>query len=115
MIILFCSTKKSGVYDEAKETNGLKDEGKSAGKSPKKPRRPVKRFGEMSEEDVLKLKLPEHLDYNLDILFVSILMFLIWQSWASEKKKRSGSETFSIHHERVSDINFPRLVLELEN
>ena len=27
----------------------------------------------MSEEDVLKLKLPEHLDYNLDILFVSVL------------------------------------------
>ena len=92
MIILFCSTKKSGVYDEAKETNGLKDEGKSAGKSPKKPRRPVKRFGEMSEEDVLKLKLPEHLDYNLDILFVSILMFLIWQSWASEKKKKKEAD-----------------------
>ena len=40
------------------------------GKSPKKPRRALKRFGEMSEEDVLKMKLPEHLDYNLDILFV---------------------------------------------
>ena len=34
----------------------LKDECKSTGKSPKKPRRSVKRFGEMSEEDVLKLK-----------------------------------------------------------
>ena len=32
--------------------NNLKDECKSTGKSPKKPRRSVKRFGEMSEEDV---------------------------------------------------------------
>ena len=110
---MFCSTKKSGACDEAKETNNLKYEGKSTGKSPKKPRRPLKRFGEMSEEDVLKLKLPEHLDYNLDIMFVSILMYLVWQSGASEKK--SGSETFSFNHERVSDINFPGLVLELEN
>ena len=65
-------SKNSGVYDEAKETNNLKDEGKNTGKSPKKPRRPVKRFWEMSEEDVYKLKRPEQLDYNLDILFVSL-------------------------------------------
>ena len=83
---MFCSTKQSGVCDEVKETNNLKDEGKSTGKSSKKPRRQVKRFGEMSEGDVMKLELPEHLDYNLDILFVSILMYLIWQTRASEKK-----------------------------
>ena len=58
--------------------NNLKDECKSTGKSPKKPRRSVKRFGEMSEEDVLKLKLRENIDYNVDIQFVSILMYLIW-------------------------------------
>ena len=39
----------------------------------------------MSEGDVMKLELPEHLDYNLDILFVSILMYPIWQTGASEK------------------------------
>ena len=110
---MFCSTKKSGACDEAKETNNLKYEGKSTGKSPKKPRRLLKRFGEMSEEDVLKLKLPEHLDYNLDILFVSILMYLIWQSGTSEKKE--WIRNIFINHERVSDINFPGLVLELEN
>ena len=27
----------------------------------------------MTEEEVLNLKLPEHLGYNLDILFVSVL------------------------------------------
>ena len=113
MIFLFCSTKKSGACDEAKETNDLKYEGKSTGKSPKKPRRPLKRFGEMSEEDVLKLKLPEHLDYNLDILFVSILTYLIWQSGTSEKKE--WIRNIFINHERVSDINFPGLVLDLEN
>ncbi|XP_022784575.1 uncharacterized protein LOC111325104 [Stylophora pistillata] len=64
--------KKSGVCDKAKGTNTSKEESKNTGKSPKKPRRLVKRFGEMSEEDVLKLKHPEHLDYNLDILFVGI-------------------------------------------
>ena len=93
---MFCSTKKSGACDEAKETNNLKYEGKSTGKSPKKPRRPLKRFGEMSEEDVLKLKLPEHLDYNLDILFVSILMYLIWQSGASEKTKKVDQKHFHL-------------------
>ena len=67
----------------------------------------------MSEEDVLKLKLPEHLDYNLDILFVSILMYLIWQSGTSEKKE--WIRKIFINHERVSDINFPGLVLDLEN
>ena len=56
----------------------------------------------MSEGDVMKLELPEHLDYNLDILFVSILMYPIWQTGAS------------FHHERVFDINFHGLVLELE-
>ena len=39
----------------------------------------------MSEGDVMKLELPEHLDFNLDILFVSILMYPIWQTAASEK------------------------------
>ena len=87
----------SGVYDEAKETNNLKDEGKKHW-SPKKRRRPVKRLVEISE-DVYKLKLPEQLDYNLDILFESILMHLIWRSGASEKK--SGSETFSFQHESL--------------
>ena len=66
--------------------NNLKDECKSTGKSPKKPRRSVKRFGEMSEEDVLKLKLPEHLDYNLDILFISSLMYLTWLSGAADEE-----------------------------
>ena len=46
MVFIFLPqpSKNSGVYDEAKETNNLKDEGKNTGKSPKKPRRPVKRF-----------------------------------------------------------------------
>ena len=39
----------------------------------------------MSEGDVMKLELLEHLDYNLDILFASILMHPIWQTGASEK------------------------------
>lgn len=59
---------------------------KNTGKSPEKRRRPVKRLVEISE-DVYKLKLPEQLNYNLDILFESILMHLIWRSGASEKKK----------------------------
>ena len=84
---------------------------KNTGRSPKKRRRPVKRLVEISE-DVYKLKLPEQLDYNLDILFESILMHLIWRSGASEKKR--GSETFSFQHESLWHY-FPRLVLELEN
>ena len=67
---------------------------KNTRKSPKKRRRLVKR-----SEDVYKLKLPEQLDYNLDILFESILMHLIWRSGASEKKR--GSETFSFQHESL--------------
>ena len=59
---------------------------KNTGKRPKRRRRPVKRLVETSE-DVNKLKLQEQLDYNLDILFESILMHLIWRSGASEKKK----------------------------
>ena len=59
---------------------------KNTGKRPEKRRRPVKRLVEISE-DVYKLKLPEQLNYNLDILFESILMHLIWRSGASEKKK----------------------------
>lgn len=68
------SIKKSQVHQEAGGSSQESNEGedKQPGKSPKKQRRPVKRFGEMSEEDVLKLTLPEHLDYNLDILFVSV-------------------------------------------
>ena len=72
---------------------------KNTGKSPEKRRRPVKRLVEISE-DVYKLKLlPEQLNYNLDILFESISMHLIWWSGASEKK--SGSETFSFQHESL--------------
>ena len=40
----------------------------------------------MSEEHVLNLKHPEHLDYNLDILFISILMYLIWLSGAADEE-----------------------------
>ena len=68
---------------------------KNTGKSPKKRR---KILVEISK-DVYKLKLPEQLDYNLDILFESILMHLIWRSGASEKKR--GSETFSFQHESL--------------
>ena len=71
---------------------------KNTGKSSEKRRRPVKRLVEISE-DVYKLKLPEQLNYNLDILFESILMHLIWRSGASEKKR--GSETFSFQHESL--------------
>ena len=74
---------------------------KNTGKRPKRRRRPVKRLVETSE-DVYKLKLQEQLDYNLDILFESILMHLIpviWRSGASEKKR--GSETFSFQHESL--------------
>lgn len=73
------SVKKSQLQDSGQEAGGsndtvkLEEQNLQPGKSPKKQRRAVKRFGEMSEEDVLKLKLPEHLDYNLDILFVSVL------------------------------------------
>ena len=66
----------------------------------------------MSEGDVMKLELLEHLDYNLDILFASILMHPIWQTGASENKKKK--KTFSFHHERVFDLNFHGLLLELE-
>ena len=75
---------------------------KNTGRSPKKRRRPVKRLVEISE-DVYKLKLPEQLDYNLDILFESILMHLIWRSGASEKKVDQKHFHFST---RVSDITF---------
>ncbi|KAL9959903.1 hypothetical protein ACROYT_G033278 [Oculina patagonica] len=69
--------KKSQLQESGQDAGGSNEtsnlgEQNQPGKSPKKQRRAVKRFGEMSEEDVLKLKLPEHLDYNLDILFVGI-------------------------------------------
>ena len=71
--LLMCSIKKVEQSDQdAGGSNEVFNVEKhnQPGKSPKKPRRALKRFGEMSEEDVLKMKLPEHLDYNLDILFV---------------------------------------------
>lgn len=69
--------KKSHLEQSDQEAGGSNDvfnleKQNLPGKSPKKPRRAIKRFGEMSEEEVLKMKLPEHLDYNLDILFVGI-------------------------------------------
>ena len=75
-----CSIKKQESDQDAGGSNEAFNgvEQNQPGKSPKKQRRPVKRFGEMSEEDVLKLKLPEHLDYNLDILFVSMLNLIMF-------------------------------------
>ena len=35
---------------------------------------------------MLNLKHPEHLDYNLDILFISILMYFIWLSGAADEE-----------------------------
>jgi len=37
----------------------------------KKPRKRIKKFGDMSEDDVMKLLLPDRVAENLDILFVS--------------------------------------------
>ena len=78
---MICSIKKSQVEQNDQEAGGSNDafnveKQNLPGKSPKKPRRAVKRFGEMSEEDVLKMKLPEHLDYNLDILFVRKYIYM---------------------------------------
>ena len=76
-----CSIKKSQVKQISDQEAGGSNDAinlemqNQSGKSPKKPRRAVKRFGEMSEEDVLKMKLPEHLDYNLDVLFVRKLCY----------------------------------------
>ena len=67
------STKKSLTSEAKDDASTAGRQEKEPGKSPKKPRRPVNRFGDMSEEEVLKLTLPEHLGYNLDILFVSVL------------------------------------------
>ena len=64
------SSQVARVNSEEDSNNGSQH--KEPRKSPKKPRRPANRFGDMSEEDVLRLTLPEHLGYNLDILFVSV-------------------------------------------
>ncbi|KAK3736433.1 hypothetical protein QZH41_014487 [Actinostola sp. cb2023] len=32
----------------------------------------TKKYGDMTEEDVMKLLLPDRVDYNLDILFIGI-------------------------------------------
>ena len=57
----------------------------------------------MSEEDVLKLKLPEHLDYNLDILFVSVLK-LITSSVIHCSATNEDTEEFQFHK---SNFRFP--------
>jgi len=64
------SSQVARVNSEEDSNNGSQH--KEPRKSPKKPRRPANRFGDMSEDDVLRLTLPEHLGYNLDILFVGI-------------------------------------------
>ena len=78
----FAAEKSQEFVMKLNKRNNLKDECKRTGKSPKKPRRSAKRFGEISEKDVLKLKFPEHIDYNVDILFVSILMYLYMAVWS---------------------------------
>lgn len=46
------------------------DEGTSKKKSKKPKTLDPKKFGGMSEEEVMKLTLPDHLKPNLDIIFV---------------------------------------------
>lgn len=72
--IFWCSVNDSSSSQEDSAGKGVQNanQEKQSRKSPKKPRQPVNRFGEMSEEDVLKRTLPEHLGHNLDILFVSV-------------------------------------------
>ena len=73
---------------------------KNTGKRPKRRRRPVKRLVETSE-DVYKLKL--QLDYNLDILFESILMHLIIYGSLELQRKKEDQKHFHFST-RVSDI-----------
>ncbi|XP_015780720.1 PREDICTED: G/T mismatch-specific thymine DNA glycosylase-like [Acropora digitifera] len=68
----FVNDSSSSQEDSAGKGVQNANQEKQSRKSPKKPRQPVNRFGEMSEEDVLKRTLPEHLGHNLDILFVGI-------------------------------------------
>ena len=75
---------------------------KNTGKRPKRRRRPVKRLVETSE-DVYKLKLPEQLDYNLDILFESMLMHLIIYGGLELQRKKVDQKHFHFST-RVSDI-----------
>ena len=59
------------------------DEGAPSGEpnSKKKSKKPKtldpKKFGGMSEEEVMKLTLPDHLKPNLDIIFVRIIKYCI--------------------------------------
>ena len=75
---------------------------KNTGKRPKRRRRPVKRLVETSE-DVYKLKLPEQLDCNLDILFESMLMHLIIYGGLELQRKKVDQKHFHFST-RVSDI-----------
>jgi len=66
----------SGRKRKSKDTTDLDvtegDEGTSKKSKAKKPKTlDSKKFGGMSEEEVMKLTLPDHLKPNLDIIFVS--------------------------------------------
>ena len=55
---------------EAKED--LDGEGGTSSPSVKRSKQPDSRFGGMTEEEVAKLLLPDHMKPGLDIIFVSI-------------------------------------------
>lgn len=64
----------SGRKRKSKDTTDLDVTEGDEGTSKKKPKKPKtldpKKFGGMSEEEVMKLTLPDHLKPNLDIIFV---------------------------------------------
>ena len=66
----------SGRKRKSKEATDLDvTESAESSNSKKKTKKPKtldpKKFGGMSEEEVMKLTLPDHLKPNLDIIFVS--------------------------------------------
>ena len=74
----------SGRKRKSKDTtdlDGISENNEGTPSSKKKSKKPKtldpKKFGGMSEEEVMKLTLPDHLKPNLDIIFVRIKIYNI--------------------------------------
>ena len=67
--------RKSKGATDLDVTESAEDTSKKKAKKPKTL--DPKKFGGMSEEEVMKLTLPDHLKPNLDIIFVSICSLML--------------------------------------
>ena len=98
-------SKRAADHEQGVQEESGKGSKSSPSKKKPKPLEQVSKFGGMTEEEVCKMLLPDHLKPGLDVVFVSIalcflLSFPIHSYWNETTCRCTRMSSFELNHHR---------------